>query len=181
MAEQQILIPEVLDAEFAEETAIAPNGGKGRPKGTRSRRHRFLEALASDHVVSIIETVVRAAQSGDMYAAKLILDRLWPRPRNAAITTELLPEQCQQPNVSDLRGAMMKAFAQVQAGEIPAEDGAALVSMIRDMIAAHSIQTVSPAAAIELEAEDSRQTLFDRLKRIADKQRELEPPEGPVQ
>ena len=66
---------------------------KGRPRGRKDRRAALRELIAP-HVPAILERVVQAALSGDMAAAKLLLERTVPalRPRSELVRIEMTPD-----------------------------------------------------------------------------------------
>src|SRR5215203_5594430 len=65
--------------------------GPGRPKGERARLAAALDAIAAADAEAVLSAVLSAAKSGDMGAAKLILDRLWPAPKGRAVELDLPP------------------------------------------------------------------------------------------
>ena len=143
--------------------APVPNAGNGRPKGARNRKHRALEAAARSRALPLLTKVILAAENGDMQAAKIIFDRIWPKPRTA-------PIQCELPKTetpADVRLAMMEVIQRVSRGELTADDGAALVSMMRDILDAHSIKTLSSADDDDsANIGDVREIFAKRLGRI---------------
>jgi hypothetical protein len=66
---------------------------KGRPRGRKDRRAALRELIAP-HVPAILDRVVQAALSGDMAAAKLLLERTVPalRPRGELVQIEISPD-----------------------------------------------------------------------------------------
>lgn len=139
-----------------------PNAGNGRPKGARNRKHRALEAAARSRALPLLAKVITAAENGDMQAAKIIFDRIWPKPRTA-------PIQCELPKTetpADVRLAMMEVIQRVSRGELTADDGAALVSMMRDILDAHSVKTLSADTDDTASTGDVRELFAARLGRI---------------
>jgi hypothetical protein len=77
-------------SKIAEETAPTPDptkprlfepggpGGPGRPQGSRNAATLVLDKIADDAGEAILEKMVEAAKSGDMRAAELVLQRIWP-------------------------------------------------------------------------------------------------------
>lgn len=142
--------------------APAPNAGNGRPKGARNRKHRALEQAARSAALPLLAKVIKAAENGDMTAAKIIFDRIWPKPRTA-------PIQCEIPKTetpADVRAAMLEVLQRVSRGEITSDDGAALVSMMRDILDAHSIKTLSTDDDDQANIGDVREIFAKRLGRI---------------
>jgi hypothetical protein len=134
----------------------------GRPKGARNRKHRALEAAARSRALPLLSKVITAAENGDMQAAKIIFDRIWPKPRTA-------PIQCDLPKTetpADVRTAMLDVLQRVSRGEITSDDGAALVAMMRDILDAHSIKTLSTDADDTANIGDVRELFATRLGRI---------------
>ena len=48
---------------------------KGMPSGSRHKATLILDKIGADAGASVLEAVVRAAERGDMAAARIILDR----------------------------------------------------------------------------------------------------------
>ena len=154
--EQQALIPEVL------ERPDAPNNGNGRPRGARKIKYQALERAVRAEILPILQKLIAQAKAGDTYAARLILDRVWPRPRTAPISIEL-PETR---NPAELREAMHRLLGQVAAGEIAPDEGAAFMGIIRDVLEAHRIQTLDPASNVDMQGANARELLTTRLSRM---------------
>lgn len=136
--------------------------GNGRPKGARNRRHRELEQYARSRSLKLLETIVAAAEKGDMMAAKIIMDRVWPKPRTAPITLDM--PKAETP--ADVRAAMLEIIQRVAAGEITTDDGASLVAMMKDILDAHSIKTLSPDSDNESLSGDAKKVFSERLAKI---------------
>jgi len=169
--EQQALIPE-FEQVATEAPPTVPNDGNGRPKGTRNRKHKLLQAIAQKHSPEILMRVVQAALDGDMLACKMIFDRTWPKPRTAPLTLDLPPTA----TPADIRAAMHKLLEQVASGELTTDDGAALISMMKDMLAAHVIDARILPEAAAVQTVDVRQTFADRLARVIEARRQTETP-----
>lgn len=113
---------------------------KGRPPGLTTAnkiRHEIQESLPS-----ILETVVKAAQSGDMAACKLILDRVCPTIKPVALPISLPTDG----TLVDQGNAVIQATL---TGQIPPDIGAQLITALSNQ-----------GKLIDLEE------LADRLKRI---------------
>jgi len=108
-----------------------------------------------------------AAIAGDMTAAKIILDRVWPRPRTAPIAVDLPVTE----TPADIRDAMTQLLKQTFKGEITTDDGQAIMSMLKDQLAAHSIRTVEGSAE-PAQAIDAREALFLKLKTAIERRQE---------
>jgi hypothetical protein len=162
MADQEALFPEVL-APVRE--AAKPNDGNGRPRGSRNHKHKILQRIAQAHAVPLIESVIAAAEAGDMLAAKIVLDRIWPRPRTAPITIDL-PETA---TPAELKTAMHQVLGRIASGELTTDDGAALVATMKDIITAYALDARAPAASapgLLVAGEDAREVLAAKVARL---------------
>ena len=61
-------------------------GNPGRPKGSRNRSTLIAESIFSEGVSDVAAVVVQLARSGDLSAAKIILDRIYPASKDKAIS-----------------------------------------------------------------------------------------------
>lgn len=94
----------------------------GRPTGTT------LRSLIAARGEGVIEQVLRAAESGDMQACKLILDRLVPaqKPMSEPVIFELDTEK-------PLREQAAQILNEVSQGALPVEQGCALLGSITSL------------------------------------------------
>jgi Family of unknown function (DUF5681) len=99
---------------------------KGKQKGCKHRVTLLAEQLMADDAESVVRAVISAAQSGDMAAAKLILDRVCP-VRRSRPTPFSLPNDGSTPDILELLGSVVKAMAN---GTLTAEEGASIASVI---------------------------------------------------
>jgi Family of unknown function (DUF5681) len=93
----------------------------GRPPGLTTAnkiRHEIQESLPS-----ILKTVVKAAQSGDMAACKLILDRVCPTIKPVALPIRL-------PADGTLVDQGSRVIEATLAGQIPPDIGAQLITAL---------------------------------------------------
>jgi hypothetical protein len=148
-------MPEVLPPLKDE----APNGGNGRPRGARNLKHRTLERAARSHSLPIVMKMIEQALEGDTIAAKIILDRTWPRPRMMPL--ELRLPETKTP--AELRAAMHDLLAKIASGTIAPDQGAAFMSVMRDVLESHRIQTFDPSTAVAVETTNARNLLADKL------------------
>ena len=105
--------------------AAGTRPGPGRPKGERARLAAALDSLAAAEAEAVLAAVVAAAKGGDMAAARVILDRLWPPPKGRPLELAL-------PSVEDATG-LVAAMAQVVAAMADAQitpDEARTVAMV---------------------------------------------------
>lgn len=159
--EQQPLLPEIV-------ASSPPNNGNGRPRGAKNLKHRALERAARSESLPIVLKLCQMARDGDVLAARVILDRVWPRPRSAPFSVELPPTR----TPAEVRAAMHSLLDRVSSGEIAPDDGMALVSMMRDTLQAHNIQTMSPVTInVDARSADARQVLAERLSKVVEQRR----------
>jgi hypothetical protein len=101
-------------------------GNPGRPKGARHRVTLLAEKLMQDDAKAIVEAVVAAAQSGDMSAARIILDRIAPARRDSPVRLDL-PEIS---SAADMVSAMSAVLAAVASGQISPSEGQAVAALL---------------------------------------------------
>ena len=82
--------------------------------------------MADGEAEAVLASVLTAAKHGDMAAAKLLLDRIWP-PRKGRPVTLDLPEMR---TPSDLAVALGAVGQSVACGDISPEEGAAIASVL---------------------------------------------------
>ena len=79
----------------SEATQFQPGhpGGPGRPAGSRNKATLALDKIAEDAGQDILKTMVEAAKGGDMRAAELVLQRIWPvrKGRPLSLSLPLFP------------------------------------------------------------------------------------------
>ena len=100
---------------------------RGRPAG---QRHRFLAAMdliGEGAAAAVLQTVIEAAQTGDLVACGLILSRCWPARKGRLVTLEL-PTIASAADLPRAIGALMSAVA----GGILTPDEALPVSTLLD-------------------------------------------------
>ena len=61
----------------------------GKQRGTRNRASRLRELLAEGDEALAVEVLMDRVRAGDGVAARFVLDRLFPKPRDRAIDLEL--------------------------------------------------------------------------------------------
>ena len=160
--QQPLLIPE---AELLPRHQLPPSNG--RPRGARNLRHQLMEAIAHQHSVQLAERLVAEALAGDPQMMKIIMDRIWPRPRTAPVAVDL--PRTDTPD--DVRRAMHELLQRTAAGELTTDDGAALLSMMRDIVAAHSIDAIADHKPVSGAAADPRAALLAKITRLIEHRR----------
>ena len=76
------------DGRSAEGNRLSP----GRPPGARGKAALFAEKLIDADCAGVVAKLVEAAKSGDVGAAKVLLDRLLLAKRDRLIQYELPPD-----------------------------------------------------------------------------------------
>ena len=103
-------------------------GNPGRPKGARHKSTVLAEKLMGDDVENVVKAVLDAARSGDMTAARIVLDRLAPLRRGRPVEIELPRVE----TAADVLAAMAAVLDHVADGEI-SPDEAAIIAGILEM------------------------------------------------
>ena len=55
---------------------------KGRPVGIRHAALMALDAIGTEAGKDILNTVIKAANGGDVHACRILLDRVWPAAKS---------------------------------------------------------------------------------------------------
>lgn len=98
----------------------------GRPVGARNHTTVLLAKLMESEAVDVMRAVVTAAKSGDMAAAKILVDRLVPQRKGAPTPFEL-------PDISGVTGvgaALDAVLRAVATGELTPEEAGALGGLL---------------------------------------------------
>jgi hypothetical protein len=98
----------------------------GKPKGARHRATIAAEALMSGEADAIVRAVIEKAKTGDMTAAKIILDRVAPIRKGAPLEVDL-------PAVATTEGitaALAALVAEMSAGTVTPEEAQTVASVI---------------------------------------------------
>lgn len=98
----------------------------GRPVGARNRASLMAEKLFSDDLKGVCESVITSAKSGNIQAAKIILDRLLPPRKDNPISIGL-PEIRTSSDILTAMGVVTSAIA---TGKISPSEGEALARII---------------------------------------------------
>jgi hypothetical protein len=118
----------------------------GRPTGSRNRATVMAEAISEEDALAITRSVVSKATKGDMTAARIVLDRLWPPARGRAISMSLPPVD-DAAGVLAAHGALIKAITE---GLISVEEASALSQLLTAQSKAiESTETEARLRAIE--------------------------------
>ena len=116
-------------------TKGASGNPAGRPKGIKDKRHRFNEAIES-MIPDVLESVFQKAVTGDMTAAKILLDRSLPTKRPEQERVQIPIKEKTALNAKDvLQG--------VFAGEMSPDVGASLLNAITGVLKAVEVEELT--------------------------------------
>jgi hypothetical protein len=125
----------------------------GRPQGSRNSATLILERIMIDDAKDVARAVVDAAKSGDMAAAKMILDRACPIPKGRRVALEL-PEI---KTAVDVLAAHAKTIAAMAGGEISPDEAAVIASVLEaKRRAIETVDLTDRIARLEAAAEAKR-------------------------
>ena len=112
----------------SEATQFQPGrpGGPGRPAGSRNKATLVLDQIADDAGEDILKTLVTAAKSGDLRAAELVMQRIWPARKSRPIALRLPAIQ----SASDVVAAVGAVADAVGSGDITPDEGQAVASIL---------------------------------------------------
>ena len=104
--------------------------GRGRPaeesiRLTRAARQR-LDALAAENADAIFQAILGAAMDGDMGAARLLADRIWPSRKGTPVTFTAPRIQ----TATDIPAAYEWLLSEVGAGVLTPDEGDRIGSLI---------------------------------------------------
>ena len=99
-------------------------GGPGRPKGSRHAALAALDAIGTEAAEEVLRAVVGAARAGDLRAASILLDRIWPARKGRAVEVAL-PEVA---SAADLVPSLVAAA--MGRGEVTPEEAQAMCAVL---------------------------------------------------
>jgi hypothetical protein len=161
--EQLELIP---DAVLPAVPRRLPGAGQGRPLGSKNKSTEALAQLARKFTPDIVRRLCELAINDNtilgIAAAKLILDRTWPKPRHAPIQLDLR----QMSSAPDLQALMGEILNRTAAGEIAPETAAAIAGIVKDVARVAEQSPAAPQADSGLGDGDPREELARRWIRL---------------
>jgi hypothetical protein len=98
----------------------------GKPRGSRNRTTLMLEELLDGEAETVVKTIVRKAKQGNLTAARLIIDRIFPARRARPIFFAL--PRLKTPN--DAAQAMAAIAAGLASGAVTPSEAAELANVV---------------------------------------------------
>lgn len=98
----------------------------GRPRGSRNKAIQALDALGREAAEELVKSVIDSAKDGDMQAARIILDRIWPSRRGAPVSLDLPSIK----TAADVQAAMAAVAEAVAGGQITPDEGEAFCKLV---------------------------------------------------
>lgn len=119
----------------------------GRPAGSKNAALAALDAIGEGAAQDLLKTVIREAQNGDMAAARIILDRVWPVRRGRPVMFTMPPVS----SAADTAKALSGVLEAVAGGLLSIEEGQGLAAILE-----------SQRKTLELTAIEERLTALER-------------------
>lgn len=98
----------------------------GRPAGSKNAALVALDALGTDAAQDLLKTVIQEARNGDMAAARIILDRVWPARKGRLITFTMSKVE----SAADVAKALSGVLEAVANGLLSIEEGQGLAAIL---------------------------------------------------
>lgn len=102
----------------------------GKPKGARHKTTLLAEKLMQDDAEDVVNAVITAAKSGDMTAARIVLDRIAPARRDNPVSFPLPKIE----SAADASMAMASVLSAVADGEISPSEAEQIARMIETFV-----------------------------------------------
>ena len=114
-----------------------PDAKRGaRPRWRAHRAIVMAERRLRGGLEAVVAAIIEAASSGDMAAARLVVDRLLPAPRDRRISFALRPIAC----ADDAIKASADILAAVAQGRITPAEAEAVAKLLHNFIAASELR-----------------------------------------
>lgn len=102
-------------------------GNKGKPRGAKHRATKLAMDLLESGIEDIAGVVVEAARSGDLMAARIVLDKLIPSAKERHVELPDLPNTTTAAGVSQAQQCILEAVA---TGEITPNEASTLSGIL---------------------------------------------------
>lgn len=101
-------------------------GNPGKPKGARHKLTLIAERLMEDDAEAVVASVLAAAKSGDMTAARLVLERIVPIRKGRPVAFDLPAIE----TPADVVKAVGTLVSEVARGELTPEEAATVAGLL---------------------------------------------------
>ena len=98
----------------------------GRPAGSKNAALAALDAIGEGAAQDLLQTVIDKAKGGDMMAARILLDRVWPARKGRAVTFTMPKVE----SAADVAKALSGVLDAVAGGLLSIEEGQGLASIL---------------------------------------------------
>ncbi len=98
----------------------------GRPAGRRNKATELLEAMLVEDWQAVAKGLLDAAKKGNASAARVVLDRVAPKPRGRTVALELPPVE----TVADVDKALNVVLAGIGGGTVTPSEGATISGIL---------------------------------------------------
>lgn len=101
-------------------------GNPGKPKGARHKLTLMAERLMEDDAEQVVASVLAAAKSGDMTAARLVLERIVPVRKGRPVVFDLPAIE----TASDVVKALGVLVSEVASGTVTPDEAATVAGLL---------------------------------------------------
>ena len=113
--------------------------GLGRPPGSRNQKTVLIEEFLDENCESLLHKALNLAQEGNIPMLRLLLDRVLPRAKDAAVSIELLPLRTPEELLQAQEGVMQElALGQLTPNQ--AEQIFSLIEARRRLLETHELE-----------------------------------------
>jgi hypothetical protein len=104
----------------------ASGNPSGRHPGSRNKATVILDALGDDDAREVLDVVLRRAKEGDVRAAEIVLNRVWPAPKGRPVVVDLPPIN----TPADAVTASAVVLAAVAEGRLTTSEAGAMLGLL---------------------------------------------------
>jgi hypothetical protein len=128
MAEPENAVPK-QDGRFRPGQSGNP---AGKPRGARNKASVLAERMMAEDAEGVVNAVLASAKGGDMVAARIVLDRLYPVRRDNPVNFSLPPIE----SAADASRAMGSIFSAVSTGELSPLEAQTIAGVLESYVKA---------------------------------------------
>jgi hypothetical protein len=100
--------------------------GRGRPRGSRNNKTVLIEELLAENSQSLLSQALKLAHEGNVPLLRLLLDRVLPRPKDAAVEIGPLPMGTSE----DLVQSQAKVMQELGLGQLTLHQAEQIFSLL---------------------------------------------------